>query len=130
MFFYGLFMDADALREKGLHPVHPRRACVRGFALRIGRRASLVPDPEASVHGVLMELPHDEIDRMYAEPTVREYRPEAVLAELEDAVQIPALCFNLPVPPALDQENKEYVQKLREVAERVGLPEDYVKRIG
>ncbi|MCI0567168.1 MAG: gamma-glutamylcyclotransferase [Acidobacteria bacterium] len=129
VFFYGLFMDADALRAKGLHPVHPRRACVRGFALRIGRRASLVPEPEASVHGALMELSHDEIDRLYAEPSVREYRPEAVLAELDDAAQIPALCFNLPVPPSHDQENKEYVQKLKEVAARAGLPEDYVKRI-
>ena len=130
VFFYGLFMDADVLRAKGIHAVHPRRACVRGFALRIGRRASLVPDPEARVHGILMELSHDEIDRLYAEPTVQEYRPEAVIAKLEDAAHIPALCFILPEPPGLDEENMEYAQRLREVAQHVGLPEGYVKSIG
>src|SRR5258705_14000246 len=44
VFFYGLFMDADALRAKGLHPVDPRAACVRGFALHVGQRATLVPN--------------------------------------------------------------------------------------
>src|SRR2546428_12161695 len=106
VFFYGLFMDADALRTKGVQPAHPRRGCVSGFALRIGQRATLVPDPEARVYGVLMELSHDEIERVYAEPSVREYRPEAVIAELDDATQVPALCFNLPVPPRPDEMNE------------------------
>ena len=130
VFFYGLFMDADALRAKGVRPVNPRRGCVSGFALRIGQRATLVPDPEAHVYGVLMELAHDEIERVYAEPGVREYRPEAVIAELDDATQVPALCFNLPVPPGLDGVNKGYAQRLRDLALRVELPASYVKRIG
>jgi gamma-glutamyl AIG2-like cyclotransferase len=129
VFFYGLFMDADALRAKGANPIHPRRAQVTGFALHIGQRASLVPDPEARVHGVLMELSSDEIDRIYAEPSVREYRPEAVIAELEDGAQVPALCFNLALPPRPDPKNEEYAQRLREVALRAGLPASYVKRI-
>ncbi len=130
VFFYGLFMDADALRAKGVQPVHPRRGCVSGFTLRIGQRATLVPDPEARVYGVLMELSHEEIERLYAEPSVREYRPEAVIAELDDATQVPALCFNLPVPPRLDEMNEGYAQRLRDLALRVGLPASYVKLIG
>ncbi len=130
VFFYGLFMDADALRAKGVQPINPRRGCVSGFTLRIGQRATLVPDPEARVYGVLMELSHDEIERLYAEPSVREYRPEAVIAELDDATQVPALCFNLPVLPRLDEVNKGYAQKLRDLALRVGLPASYVKNIG
>ncbi|MFN2633018.1 MAG: hypothetical protein ABR610_06340 [Thermoanaerobaculia bacterium] len=38
VFFYGLFMDVDLLREKGAAPVNPRPASVEGFALRIGAR--------------------------------------------------------------------------------------------
>jgi len=129
VFFYGLFMDAEILRAKGVHPINPRQACVRGFALRIGQRATLVPDPEARVYGVLMQLSHDEIERLYSEPSVRVYRPEAVLAELGNAVQIPALCFNLPVPPQPGEANEEYAQKLRDVARRVGLPAGYVDQI-
>jgi hypothetical protein len=128
VFFYGLFMDVEVLRAKGLRPVDPRQVCIPGFALRIGQRATLVPDPEARVYGILMQLSHNEIERLYAEPGVREYRPEAVLAELDDA-RIPALCFNLPEPPSPGESNKEYAQKLRLLAKRLGLPADYIDRI-
>ena len=130
VFFYGLFMDADALRTKGVQPAHPRRCCVSGFTLRIGQRATLVPDPGGRVYGVLMELSHDEIERVYAEPGVREYRAEAVIAEFDDGGQVAALCFNLPIPPRPDEVNEAYVQRLRDLALRVGLPASYVKSIG
>jgi len=130
VFFYGLFMDADALRAKGVEPINPRRGCVAGFTLRIGQRATLVPDPPARVYGVLMELSHDEIERVYAEPSVRTYRPEAVLVELDDTVRVAALCFNLPVPPSPDEVNEDYAQRLRDLALRLGLPASYVKSIG
>lgn len=129
VFFYGLFMDADALRAKGVEPHHPRRVCVPGFALRIGHRATLVPDADGCVYGVLMQLSHEEIERLYSEPSVRMYRPEAVIAELDDASRIPALCFNLPVPPEASEANEEYAQRLRDLARRLGLPADYVDRI-
>jgi hypothetical protein len=76
-----------------------------------------------------MQLSHDEIERLYAEPSVRVYRPEAVVAELDNTAQIPALCFNLPVPPQPGEVNEEYALKLRDVARRVGLPAGYVDRI-
>jgi hypothetical protein len=130
VFFYGLFMDADALRKKGVQPMNPRRCRVSGFRLRIGKRAALVPEPEASVFGILMELTHGEIERLYAEPGVREYRPEAVIAELEDGARIPALVFNLPEPAGPEAANREYAQQLRDLARRLGLPPDYLEQIG
>ena len=129
VFFYGLFMDAAVLRARGVQPINPRRGCVSGFALRIGQRATLVPDSKAQVYGVLMELTHDEIERVYAEASVREYRPEAVIAELDDGARVPALCFNLPEPPRLDEVDKGYARRLRDLALRVGLPASYVKQI-
>jgi len=54
--------------QRACNPVIRARARVPGFALRIGQRATLVPDPKAHVYGVLMELSHDEIERVYAEP--------------------------------------------------------------
>ena len=45
VFFYGLFMDEDLLREKGLNPQRAALASVDGLALRIGKRAALVPTP-------------------------------------------------------------------------------------
>lgn len=67
--------------------------------ISIGQRATLVPVSDARAHGVLMELSHEETERLYAEPGVRMYRPEAVVAELADGVQVPVLCFNLQVTP-------------------------------
>ena len=129
VFFYGLFMDADLLRAKGVNPVNIRAACVPGFVLRIGERATLLKNAHARVYGMLMELTPAEIEQLYSEPSVRAYRPEAVLSELNDGSRIPALCFNLLDPPRADEFNPEYATKLRDLAGRLGLPSDYVESI-
>jgi len=129
VFFYGLFMDKDLLQAKGVLPSLIRSASVDGFVLRIGERASLFPDESGRVHGVIASLSHDELEKLYSEPSVRAYRPEAVLARLSNGEVIAALCFNLPQPPLPDERNREYAAKLRVVAERIGLPAEYVASI-
>ena len=83
-------MDVDVLRAKGAQPVNIRGASVPGFALRIGQRATLLRNPDARAHGILMELTHAEIEQLYSDASVRAYRPEAVLAELVNGARIPA----------------------------------------
>jgi hypothetical protein len=129
VFFYGLFMDDMLLREKGMNPLNRRLAIVENFSLVIGERATLVPCANATVHGVLFSLTHAEVDALYAEASVSVYRPEAVSAQLSDGSIIPALCFNLPVPPSITERNPQYASKLRELAERIGLPQSYVSSI-
>jgi len=128
--FYGLFMDEDALREQGLRPAGARQALVDGFVLRLGARATLVPDAGQSVHGMLMRLTHDELDRLYAEPTVSAYRPEPVIAKLANGESVAALCFNLPRAPDGASSNPDYAEKLKAVARKLGLPESYIRSIG
>src|SRR6516225_1221421 len=111
VFFYGLFMDAEALREKGLHPLNSRQASVAGLCLRIGRRATLVPDPAGRVHGFVIGLSQQELE------------------QLADRSLVPALCFNLPPSQATAEANPEYAAKLRALAGRLGLPADYVASI-
>jgi Gamma-glutamyl cyclotransferase, AIG2-like len=129
VFFYGLFMDVEALRAKGLHPVNSRKACVANMALRIGRRATLVRDRRKCVHGFVIGLSRQELERLYAEPSVAEYRPEQATAELADQSLVPAVCFNLPPEQATEEPNPEYAAKLRSLATRLGLPADYVASI-
>lgn len=129
VFFYGLFMDDALLREKGVNPVNRRIARVENFSLVIGARATLVPYAGRTVHGVLFSLTHGELDALYSEDSVSVYRPEAVVAQLADGSIIPALCFNLPVRPSADERNPQYVSRLRELAERIGLPSSYVSSI-
>jgi hypothetical protein len=129
VFFYGLFMDGEALRAKGLHPLGSRRACVPGRALRIGRRATLVPDLGGCVHGMLIDLERSELEELYAEPTVAAYRPEAILAMVADGSWLPALCYVLPESDEPPAPNPAYAEELRRVASRLGLPPDYVAGI-
>jgi hypothetical protein len=128
VFFYGLFMDAGALTAKGLHPTNVRRASLPGHGLRIGERAALVPTPDGRVHGMLMDLTHGEIDRLYSEPGVSVYRAEPVVCDT-DGGSVVALAFNLPVPPGPEQSNPAYAEKLRSLAARLQLPVEYVDSI-
>ncbi len=124
VFFYGLFMDPEALEAKGLRPADVSLAYVAGYELRLGQRATLVPVGEGQVHGTIMRLTHEEVDRLYSEPSVSAYRPEPVLARLPDGSAEPALCFNLPNAPAAG--NRDYAIALRAVAQKMGLPDEYV----
>jgi Gamma-glutamyl cyclotransferase, AIG2-like len=128
VFFYGLFMDAAVLEAKGISSPTGRPAVVRDWALRIGHRATLAPDAGRSVHGVLTSLPLPDLDRLYAEASVRMYRPVAVLVETE-AAAVPALAYVLPEPPAPDERNPDYAAKLRALAERLGFPREYTMSI-
>ncbi len=129
VFFYGLFMDYELLRDRGFRPTEIRVAVVQDFALRIGARAALAPAPNGQVHGLLMKLPAADLERLYSEPSVQAYRPEPVRAMTADGAIVTARCYNLPQPPAPDERNPEYAAKLRDVARRVGLPSDYVSSI-
>jgi hypothetical protein len=124
-----LFMDVNLLREKGIEPLNVRAASVPGFSIRIGNRATLVPVLDGRAHGMLMELNHDEIEKLYSEPSVRIYRPEAITAELSDGSHTAALCYNLPVEPSSEEANPGYAAKLRDLARRLGFPSNYVDGI-
>jgi hypothetical protein len=122
-------MDQGLLQSKGLSPQNSEIASVSGLALRIGQRAALVPDEKGKVYGVVMSLTLDEVERLYSDPTVQAYRPQAVLARLLSGGQVAALCYNLREPPLPSERNPDYAAKLRDVAESVGLPRDYVDQL-
>lgn len=129
VFFYGLFMDKDLLQSKGVTATNLRLAAVSGFQLRIGQRATLVPSPSGQVFGLLTSLSHADLERLYSEPSVRAYQPEAVLVKLSNGEVLAALCFNLPEAPSADERNVEYATKLHALAERLNFPPDYVASI-
>jgi len=129
VFFYGLFMDAELLRAKGTDPVVVGNASIAGAALRVGRRAAVVPSDGETVYGVLMELTHADLERLYSEPSVSMYRPEPVLVLVTGRGFVPALCYNLVAAPD-EEPNREYVAALRALAARLALPASYIRSIG
>ena len=125
-FFYGLFMDNDVLRENQIVAVSPRRAYVDGYALRIGRRATLVPTPGARAYGMVFALTHDELEKLYAAPGLEQYRAEAILAHSMEGELLPALCYNLRETPGPDEANTEYAARLRAVLAKLEFPPEYI----
>jgi len=128
-FFYGLFMDAEVLRQAGVKPSNLRRAYVADFALRIGQRATLVPSPGARAYGMLISLTHAELERLYSAPGLEGYHPEAVVAHPFHSEATPALCYNLIQAPEAHERNPEYAMRLRGVVENLGFPAEYVESV-
>jgi len=128
-FFYGLFMDAQVLRQAGTEPSNFRRAYVADFELRIGQRATLVPSPGARAYGMLISLTHVELERLYSAPGLEAYRPEAVVAHSFEGEAIPALCYNLVQTPEAHERNPEYAMRLRNVLENLGFPVEYIESV-
>jgi hypothetical protein len=125
VFFYGLFMAMGLLQQRGLYPSHPQVASLDGYAIIIGDRATLIPRAEARVYGIVTGLTFADIDTLYAEPSVREYRPEAVLVTREDGRQVPALCYTLP-SVADAPRNTTYAVQLLALAKTLAFPEVYL----
>ena len=129
VFFYGLYMDEELLRGKGLIPLNSRRASVEGFGLRIGKRATLVPAKDERSYGMVMGLTHREVETLYSGPGLEHYRAEAVTCQTLDGELVCALCYNLPDTPGPDEMNAAYAGQLRAVLARLGFPEEYVESV-
>lgn len=130
LFLYGLFMDEDILRGRGVSPLRPRKAVVPGYRLRIGRRALLVPRFGAQAFGMVFALTDREIESLYAESGLELYRPESVIASFEDGTFAAVTAFNLSEVHAAEEPNLDYAAKLRVVFERLGFPTDELRAIG
>ena len=128
VFFYGLFMDPDILLDKGIEPLHPRKAYLRDYELRIGQRASLAPAPGHTSYGILMTCDKYALQKLYSEPSVADYVPEEVTAFTEDEKSVSALCYNLP-PELITGTNTAYAASLLQLAMQLGFPTMYLEKI-
>ena len=128
VFFYGLFMDEDLLRQKGLNPESPRLAQVIGYGLRIGERATLEKSASERAWGCVIELTEAELDSLYAEASVADYIPEPLMATDSRGHPIAAISYILPMHK-LSGHNPAYARSLAIAASKLGLPDDYIEEI-
>jgi hypothetical protein len=128
-FFYGLYMDEAVLADVGVKPQAPRKARADGYALKIGKRATLVKAPGSLAWGMVYALTPDDLAKLYGGPGLEVYRPEQIEVTLENRAIIPARVYNLPQAPAPDERNPEYAEKLKAAMTRLGFPADYVASI-
>ncbi len=128
VFFYGLFMDESLLASKGISPSRSAVGYVDGYALRIGRRATLVPDPGKRAYGVLMTLHADDVKALYSDESVADYIPVTVSVSLPDGKTQSAACYILP-EGMLDGTNPEYANDLLNLATGLDFPDEYLLQI-
>lgn len=77
-----------------------------------------------------MELTDHEARTLYAEPSVREYRPESVQVELLDTGEsIETYCYNLPGETGLAGANPAYAVKLSRLVKSLHFDSSYVEEI-
>ena len=120
VFFYGLFMDADLLRAKGLSPSNPGLARVEGYGLRVGARATLEASVGESVRGSIMDLDEEELIALYREEGVADYEPRQLVAMDTQGNSLQVITYILPMEK-VSGRNLEYARLLALVAKKVGL---------
>ena len=130
VFFYGLFMDARLLQEKGFEPEVIGSAELRDFRILIGNKATLVVEVGSSSYGLVMRLPEDQASALYAAPGVADYLPEEVEVVLfEQETVVKAWCYNLPPDKLGAGINKQYAEKLSRLVLDLGFPSTYAQEI-
>ena len=128
VFFYGLFMDGDVLAQSQVQVGDPRRAFAEGYALRIGRRATLVPFAGQRAYGIVFALTEVELGRLYSAPGLEQYRAEPLLVQVEGDKTLPVLCYLCPAPQP-GEANPEYAARLKAVLKKLGFPQLYVDSV-
>jgi hypothetical protein len=128
VFFYGLFMDESLLASRGVHAREPTIGYVDGYGLRIGERATLLPESNSRAYGVLMKIASEDAAALYSEQSVADYVAEPVVVTLPGAIKVSAVCYNLPAEKLVGT-NSEYAAALLSLATKLGLPDSYLRHI-
>ena len=117
-FFYGSFMNPEVLAKADVRPTESQMARLDGWDIKIAPRATLVPSEEKSVFGVLAQLSHADLEKLYTKDWFGfgTYLPEAVLVETIDQTWLPALCYLAPAMaprPAANSSVKVRASRIR-----------------
>ena len=75
-----------------------------------------------------MALRADDVRALYSDKSVADYVSESVSVVLQDGTVESAVCYNLP-KSKLKGANSEYASSLLILADKLGLPDDYLEQI-
>jgi hypothetical protein len=130
VFFYGSFMSPEVLARADVHPTELEMARLDGWELTIAPHATLIPAGGRRVYGILAEVTHPEIDKLYTKDWfgVGTYLPEAVVVTDAAGRQVPAMCY-IAWEAKGGKPTREYLEKILSVAREHAFPEDYVRHI-
>lgn len=121
-------MDTQLLAAKQIVPARIESGFVDGYALRIGERATLIAESDGRAYGVVMEIPPDDVARLYAEASVADYFPESTMVETMGGTRVEATCYILPADKVAGT-NKTYAKALLDIATELHFPDYYLEEI-
>ena len=127
-FFYGSFMRPEVMTQTGFVPDTVQVAQLHSYDICLDPHANVFPSPMHSVFGIVVQITHTELDRMYGKQGVGCFLPEAVLVTLADGRWLPVMCY---MPPSRSNQpaDQAYLARLIEAAVLRGLPRDYILRL-
>lgn len=122
-------MDVEVLGGKGVRVLESRVARLDGYRLRIGARATLVPAPGRAAYGILMQVPAEDLKRLYSDPGVSAYIAQTVEVMPAEGGRVAATVYNLPECVKDFLANPAYAQKLYDLAVKLGFPAEYLSSL-
>jgi len=115
-------MDPAILKQKNVQPRNPRKVELPGYELCFGPKVSLLRVDGKYAYGMVYDLNHDELHRLYEGSGVDGYVSEAVLVKNNTCESISALCRLLLEPPVNCHANPDYAASLEKTMRKLGLP--------
>jgi len=132
VFFYGLYMDFEILRERGLRVQHWEVAKLDGYEFRISSWGYIKRSDVNCVYGVVVCAAQQEVLDLYAPATSTlplDYFPEPVLVESPDGQLRNVLCYVATSEPQGAEVNVDYVEGMVRLARHFAFPDWYVERL-
>jgi hypothetical protein len=129
-FFYGSFMNPAVLAKADVHPTELQKARLDAWRLTIAPRATLVPSRRDAVFGILAQLTHADLDKLYTKDWFGfgTYLPEAVAVTDANGRQVPALTY-IAWEERSGKPTAEYIERIVSIARAYSFPDDYVRHI-
>jgi AIG2-like family len=128
VFFYGSFMRPDVMAKAEFNPTSVDVAQLNGYDICLDPHANIFPSPMHSIHGIVVQISHAALDRMYGASGVGSFLPEAVLVTTADGRWLPVICY-MPPTRSTHLPDQPYLERLIEAAKLRGLPSYYIARL-
>jgi hypothetical protein len=128
VFFYGSFMNRNALRSRGFEPLGWRTAVAVDHKVVFRPLATLERAAGEIVYGVVCSATHEELRALYAQDWLGAYQPEAILVHTSERVVSPALCY-VAHGPTGPSPSADYVSLVADAARQHRFPSWYIQQI-
>ena len=123
-------MDPELLKASGYHPTDIRIACLKGYRLKLGARATLISEISHETWGAVISLKENELAELYSAPSVSDYRAVKVKCTAQDGDNIDTEVYILPEDyPFSPPVDATYAKQLLDICQKLKLPISYQNEI-